>query len=132
MRPTLTVVDASRVLMEHGPVGGNPADVKPVRTIAAGFDPVALDAWACTLFGARVLPASLPLAAAMGLGRVDLPPSRRSRSLPADAGRARQPRSKCGRSSGIGIDSSTRPAKRPSTTYGTWWMILRWPPFAIV
>jgi uncharacterized protein (DUF362 family) len=71
MRPTLTIVDASRVLMEHGPVGGNPADVKPVRTIAAGFDPVALDAWACSLFGKAALPASLPLAAAMGLGQVD-------------------------------------------------------------
>jgi len=71
MRPTLTVVDASRVLMQHGPAGGSLADVKAVRAIAAGFDPVALDAWACTLFGARVLPASLPLAAAMGLGRVD-------------------------------------------------------------
>ncbi len=71
MRPTLTVVDASRVLMQHGPVGGSLDDVKPVRTIAAGFDPVALDAWACSLFGTRVLPASLGLAASMGLGQVD-------------------------------------------------------------
>jgi hypothetical protein len=28
--------------MENGPVGGNLADVKPVRTVAAGTDPVAL------------------------------------------------------------------------------------------
>lgn len=71
MRPTLTIVDASRVLMQHGPVGGSLDDVKPVRTIAAGVDPVALDAWVCSLFGQGTLPASLSLAAATGLGRVD-------------------------------------------------------------
>lgn len=71
MRPTLTIVDASRVLMHHGPVGGSLDDVKPVRTIAAGLDPVALDAWACRLFGTGPLPANLQLAASMGLGQVD-------------------------------------------------------------
>jgi uncharacterized protein (DUF362 family) len=71
MRPTLTIVDASRVLMQNGPAGGNPDDLKPVRTIAAGTDPVALDAWAMTLFGAGPLPDNLRLAAAMGLGRLD-------------------------------------------------------------
>jgi uncharacterized protein (DUF362 family) len=71
MRPTLTIVDASRVLMEHGPEGGNLDDVKAVRTIAAGTDPVALDAWAMGLFPNQQAPASLALAAEMGLGRVD-------------------------------------------------------------
>jgi uncharacterized protein (DUF362 family) len=71
MRPTLTVVDASRVLMEHGPAGGSLADVKPVRAIAAGFDPVALDAWACDLFDRPVRPGNLAIAEGMGLGRVD-------------------------------------------------------------
>jgi uncharacterized protein (DUF362 family) len=71
MRPTLTVVDASRVLMQHGPQGGSLADVKPVRTLAAGVDPVALDAWACSLFGPASLPANLRLAAEMGLGSLD-------------------------------------------------------------
>jgi uncharacterized protein (DUF362 family) len=71
MRPTLTIVDASRVLMHHGPAGGSLDDVKPVRTVAAGIDPVALDAWACGLFGGGALPANLQLAAAMGLGQVD-------------------------------------------------------------
>jgi uncharacterized protein (DUF362 family) len=71
MRPTLTIVDASRVLMEQGPAGGNLADVKPVRTIAAGIDPVALDAWALGLFPNQPPPASLGYAAAMGLGRAD-------------------------------------------------------------
>jgi len=71
MRPTLTIVDASRVLMEHGPTGGSLADVKPVRTIAAGFDPVALDAWAYDLLGKGPRPPNLEIAAGMGLGRTD-------------------------------------------------------------
>jgi uncharacterized protein (DUF362 family) len=71
MRPTLTIVDATRVLMEQGPAGGNLADVKSVRTIAAGIDPVALDAWALGLFPNQPVPASLGYAAAMGLGRAD-------------------------------------------------------------
>jgi uncharacterized protein (DUF362 family) len=71
MRPTLTIVDASRVLMENGPAGGNPADVKPVRTIAAGIDPVALDAWALHLFPQQAPPPSLRFAAELGLGRLD-------------------------------------------------------------
>ena len=71
MRPTLTIVDATRVLMENGPAGGNLADVKPTRTIAAGIDPVALDAWATQLFPGQKPPLSLGFAAEMGLGRVD-------------------------------------------------------------
>jgi uncharacterized protein (DUF362 family) len=73
MRPTLTVVDASRVLMDHGPQGGNLADVKQMGMVAAGTDPVALDAWAFSLFGlgADELPESLRLAQQMGLGQID-------------------------------------------------------------
>ena len=71
MRPTLTIVDASRVLMEQGPAGGNPNDVKAVRAIAAGTDPVALDAWALGLFPNQPSPVSLRLAAELGLGRLD-------------------------------------------------------------
>jgi uncharacterized protein (DUF362 family) len=71
MLPTLTIVDASRVLMEHGPAGESPGDLKHLRTIAAGTDPVALDAWAVSLFGLSALPRSLTLAAEMGLGRTD-------------------------------------------------------------
>ena len=70
MRPTLTIVDASRVLMEHGPAGGSLSDVKLVRTVAAGFDPVALDAWACTVLG-RPFPGNIAIAESMGLGRAD-------------------------------------------------------------
>ena len=73
MRPTLTVVDASRVLMETGPSGGSLSAVKPVGAVAVGVDPVALDAWAYSLWG--VAPDELPplfdLVESMGIGRAD-------------------------------------------------------------
>ncbi len=74
MRPTLTVVDASRVLMEAGPQGGRLGAVKLVGAVAAGVDPVALDAWAYALWGVRPndLPELFDLAEAMGLGRAEL------------------------------------------------------------
>ena len=73
MRPTLTVIDASRVLMRGGPAGGGVGAVKSVGAIAAGFDPVALDAWAGTIFGATPdeLPEFLRIAEGMGLGTAD-------------------------------------------------------------
>lgn len=73
MRPTLTVLDASRVLMRHGPEGGNPADVRAVNALAASVDPVATDAWAAEVLGATTatLPRFLVLAEEMGLGRSD-------------------------------------------------------------
>jgi len=73
MRPTLTVVDASRVLMRGGPSGGGIGAVKQVGAIAAGFDPVALDTWAGTIFGTEPddLPEYLRIAQDMGLGTSD-------------------------------------------------------------
>jgi uncharacterized protein (DUF362 family) len=49
MRPTLTVLDATRLLMRNGPTGGSLADVKRYDAVAVSVDPVALDAWAVTL-----------------------------------------------------------------------------------
>ena len=46
VRPTLTVVDATRVLMRSGPTGGRVSDVRRMDAIAASVDPVAIDAWA--------------------------------------------------------------------------------------
>ena len=73
MRPTLTVVDASRVLMEAGPQGGNINSVKQVGAVAAGVDPVAMDAWAFSLFGLGPdqKPKGLSIAEEMGLGQAD-------------------------------------------------------------
>jgi uncharacterized protein (DUF362 family) len=68
-RPTLTVVDATRVMFRGGPTGGRLDDVKPVGAIAAGTDPVALDAWGALLLG--IDPAEIPYlvqAEARGLG----------------------------------------------------------------
>ena len=45
MRPTLTIIDAYRVLMRNGPTGGDLADVALKKTLVAGTDPVALDAY---------------------------------------------------------------------------------------
>jgi uncharacterized protein (DUF362 family) len=73
MRPTLTVVDASRVLMDTGPEGGSLSHVQQLRMVAAGVDPVALDAWAFSLFGKgpEDLPEFISLAEEMGLGKAD-------------------------------------------------------------
>ena len=44
-RPTLTVVDATRVLTAGGPTGGSLDLVRPVDQVAVSTDPVAADAW---------------------------------------------------------------------------------------
>ncbi|MFZ5515609.1 MAG: DUF362 domain-containing protein [Candidatus Zhuqueibacterota bacterium] len=51
VRPQLTIIDAVRMLMANGPVGGNLNDVKKMDTIIAGVDIVAVDAYGATLFG---------------------------------------------------------------------------------
>jgi uncharacterized protein (DUF362 family) len=48
MKPTLTLLDAYRVLMTNGPQGGNLEDVKECKTFIAGTDPVAIDAYGGT------------------------------------------------------------------------------------
>ena len=51
IKPTLTVVDAVRILLRNGPTGGNLADVQQMDTVIASRDIVAADAYAATLFG---------------------------------------------------------------------------------
>jgi uncharacterized protein (DUF362 family) len=51
VKPTLTILDATRILTANGPTGGSLADVKQMDTIAAGSDEVALDAFGATLLG---------------------------------------------------------------------------------
>jgi uncharacterized protein (DUF362 family) len=51
VRPTLTVLDATRVLMANGPTGGSLSDVKRLDTIVVGLDEVALDAFGAGLMG---------------------------------------------------------------------------------
>lgn len=73
MRPTLTLVDATRVLFRNGPTGGNVADVKPLRTLLAGVDEVALDTLAAGLLdlGVDDVP-YLKMAEARGIGSTDI------------------------------------------------------------
>jgi uncharacterized protein (DUF362 family) len=46
IRPTLTVVDATRVLKRNGPTGGNLSDVAIENTVIAGADLVAAESYA--------------------------------------------------------------------------------------
>jgi uncharacterized protein (DUF362 family) len=74
MRPTLTLIDAFRVLVRNGPGGGSLSDVVLKKSLIAGTDPVALDAYAAKAFwntdpyALRYLRA----AAGHGLGTLDL------------------------------------------------------------
>jgi uncharacterized protein (DUF362 family) len=45
MQPTLVILDGMNVLMSNGPTGGRLSDVKPMNTIVAGTDMVAVDAY---------------------------------------------------------------------------------------
>ncbi len=51
VRPTLTIVDNTRVLMRSGPQGGSLDDVERRDTVIAATDPVAADARACEFLG---------------------------------------------------------------------------------
>jgi uncharacterized protein (DUF362 family) len=51
IKPTLTILDAVRILTANGPQGGSLADVKKLDTIIAGIDQIAIDSYGATLFG---------------------------------------------------------------------------------
>ena len=74
MLPTLTVLDCYRVLLRNGPTGGNLEDVALKKTLVAGTDPVALDAYAAKAYW-NLDPEQMPylqMAAERGLGTVEL------------------------------------------------------------
>ena len=73
MLPTVTIMDCYRILLRNGPTGGNLEDVALKKTIVAGTDPVAIDAWVAKAYW-NLDPAQMPyleMAAARGLGTVD-------------------------------------------------------------
>ena len=73
VRPSLTIIDAVRILVANGPTGGNLKDVRKLDTIIASADIVAADSYATALFGLK--PADVPhiiKATDMGLGISDL------------------------------------------------------------
>jgi uncharacterized protein (DUF362 family) len=73
VRPKLTIVDATRILLRNGPTGGNLKDVKVLDTLIASADIVAADAYATTLFGMKPEQLGSTVAAAkLGLGVMDL------------------------------------------------------------
>jgi uncharacterized protein (DUF362 family) len=51
VKPTLTIMDATRILLANGPTGGSLADVKQMDTVAVSTDEVALDAFGAGLLG---------------------------------------------------------------------------------
>jgi len=73
IRPTLTVLDAVRILVKNGPTGGNLEDVQKLDTIIASSDIVAVDSYATAFFNMKPdqIP-SISAAAAMGIGTSDL------------------------------------------------------------
>jgi uncharacterized protein (DUF362 family) len=73
MLPTLTLMDCYRVLMRNGPTGGNPEDVSMKKTLVAGTDPVAIDAYVAKAYW-NLDPENLSylaMAAARRLGTTD-------------------------------------------------------------
>jgi uncharacterized protein (DUF362 family) len=73
MLPTLTIMDCYRVLLRNGPTGGNLEDVALRKTVVAGADPVAIDAYVAKAYW-NLDPEHLPylqMAAARGLGTLD-------------------------------------------------------------
>jgi len=71
--PKLTVIDATRILLRHGPSGGNLDDVKVLDTLVASADMVATDAYATAFFDMK--PEDVPATVAaheMGMGEINL------------------------------------------------------------
>jgi uncharacterized protein (DUF362 family) len=70
VRPTLTIIDCYRILLRNGPTGGNLEDVLLKRTLVAGTDPVALDAYVAKAYWNLEVDALpyLKMAANRGLG----------------------------------------------------------------
>ena len=73
VKPKLTIMDATRILLRNGPSGGKLEDVKVLDTITASADTVAVDAHATTLFGMKPEEVGATIAAnKLGLGECDL------------------------------------------------------------
>ena len=74
IRPTLTILDGTKILMENGPTGGDPSNVVDGDVVMASLDPVAQDAWAFEHLLRRdpdQLPEYLHKSEAKGSGKID-------------------------------------------------------------
>ncbi|HET6364836.1 MAG TPA: DUF362 domain-containing protein [Nitrospirota bacterium] len=73
IKPTLTILDAVRILTANGPQGGSLADVKKLDTVIVGIDPVAIDSYGATLFGMKGSDLGyLRIGDKLGLGKMNL------------------------------------------------------------
>jgi uncharacterized protein (DUF362 family) len=73
VKPTLSILDAYRVLFRNGPTGGSLDDVRLEKTLVAGTNPVSIDAYGTQFFGKT--PADykwLVEANARGMGEIDV------------------------------------------------------------
>jgi uncharacterized protein (DUF362 family) len=69
----LTIIDATRILLNHGPQGGNLKDVKVLNKVIACRDIVAADAYATTFFGLNPQDISTTVTAyKRGMGEMNL------------------------------------------------------------
>jgi len=73
IKPTLTILDAVRILTANGPQGGNLTDVKKIDTVIVGVDQVAIDSYGATLFGMNGSDLGyVRLGHKLGMGQMDL------------------------------------------------------------
>lgn len=70
-KPHLTIVDATRGIIDNGPTG--PGTIREWNQVIFGTDPVAVDTYAATLFGHKPTDiAYITAAAQLGMGQMDL------------------------------------------------------------
>jgi uncharacterized protein (DUF362 family) len=71
-KPTVTLIDATRIMIRNGPTGGSTSDVAEKNTLILSNDQVAADAKASSLFGKRPQDIRfIRLAQKWGLGTAD-------------------------------------------------------------
>lgn len=73
VKPSLTILDAVRILTANGPSGGDLRDVRKLDTVIAGVDLVAIDSFGATLFGMKGSDLGyVRIADRMGIGKMDI------------------------------------------------------------
>lgn len=73
LKPTLTILDAYRVLVTNGPQGGSPRDVRQMNIVAGSVDQVAVDAYGAHIFGVKPEEVEyIKIAHSRGLGKMNI------------------------------------------------------------
>lgn len=69
-KPDLTILDATRGIIDHGPTG--PGTIREWNQVVFGVDPVAVDVYGANLFGLKATEiAYITAAAKLGVGEID-------------------------------------------------------------